>query len=75
MTRALRGLRAPVIALLAIELLDEFVFGAREAAWPAIRDELDLSYVQIGLLLSVPTARRRSSNLCSVCSVTAAGAA
>ena len=55
MTRALRGLRAPIIALLAIELLDELVFGAREAAWPAIRDELDLSYVQIGLLLSVPT--------------------
>ena len=55
MTRALHGLRAPVIALLAIELLDELVFGAREAAWPAIREELDLSYVQIGLLLSVPT--------------------
>jgi FSR family fosmidomycin resistance protein-like MFS transporter len=54
-TRALRGLRAPVIALLAIELLDELVFGAREAAWPALREELDLSYAQIGLLLSVPT--------------------
>jgi MFS transporter, FSR family, fosmidomycin resistance protein len=52
---ALRGLRAPVIALLAIELLDELVFGAREAAWPALREELDLSYAQIGLLLSVPT--------------------
>ena len=55
MTRALRGLRAPVIALLAIELLDELVFGAREAAWPALRAELDLSYAQIGLLLSAPT--------------------
>lgn len=55
MTRALRALRAPVIALLAIELLDELVFGAREAAWPALREELDLSYTQIGLLLSVPT--------------------
>jgi FSR family fosmidomycin resistance protein-like MFS transporter len=55
MTRALRTLRAPVIALLAIELLDELVFGAREAAWPAFRAELDLSYTQIGLLLSVPT--------------------
>ena len=54
MTRALRGLRAPVIALLAIELLDELVFGAREAAWPALREELDLSYAKIGLLLSVP---------------------
>ena len=40
--------------LLAIELLDELVFGAREAAWPLIRDDLSLSYVQIGLLLSVP---------------------
>lgn len=55
MTRALRAMRAPVIALLAIELLDELVFGAREAAWPALREELDLSYTQIGLLLSVPT--------------------
>ena len=54
MTRALRGLRAPLIALLAIELLDELVFGAREAAWPTLREELDLSYAQIGLLLSVP---------------------
>ena len=40
--------------LLAIELLDELVFGAREAAWPLIRDDLSLSYAQIGLLLSVP---------------------
>jgi FSR family fosmidomycin resistance protein-like MFS transporter len=53
--RALHALRAPAIALLAIELLDELVFGAREAAWPALREELDLSYVQIGVLLSVPT--------------------
>jgi len=38
----------------AIELLDEIVFGAREAAWPLIRDDLSLSYTQIGLLLSAP---------------------
>lgn len=43
-----------VLVLLAIEFLDEFVFGAREAAWPLIRTDLGLSYVQIGLLLSVP---------------------
>ncbi len=42
------------ITLLAIEFLDELVFGAREAAWPLIRDDLGLTYVQIGLLLSVP---------------------
>jgi MFS transporter, FSR family, fosmidomycin resistance protein len=43
-----------VATLLAIELFDELVFGAREAAWPLIRDDLSLSYTQIGLLLSVP---------------------
>lgn len=50
-TRRLLRLSA---VLLAIEFLDEFVFGAREAAWPLIRDDLGLSYAQIGLLLGVP---------------------
>lgn len=45
-----------LLALLAIELFDELVFGAREAAWPLIRNDLHLSYVEIGLLLSLPTA-------------------
>jgi MFS transporter, FSR family, fosmidomycin resistance protein len=36
-------------------LLDELVFGAREAAWPLIRDDLSLSYTEIGLLLAVPS--------------------
>jgi len=40
--------------LLTIEFLDEFVYGAREAAWPLIRDDLRLSYGQIGLLLGLP---------------------
>jgi FSR family fosmidomycin resistance protein-like MFS transporter len=39
---------------LAIEFLDEFVFGAREAAWPLIRSDLGLTYARIGLLLTVP---------------------
>ena len=43
------------ITLLAIEFLDEFIFGAREAAWPLIRTDLGLNYVQIGLLLSLPS--------------------
>ncbi len=50
----LRALRVGVLTLLTIELLDELVFSAREAAWPAIRADLDLSYAQIGVLLSVP---------------------
>jgi FSR family fosmidomycin resistance protein-like MFS transporter len=43
------------LLLLLIEFLDEFVFGAREAAWPLIRSDLGLSYTQVGLLLSLPT--------------------
>jgi FSR family fosmidomycin resistance protein-like MFS transporter len=42
------------LLLLVIEFLDEFVFGAREAAWPLIRTGLGLSYAQVGLLLSLP---------------------
>jgi MFS transporter, FSR family, fosmidomycin resistance protein len=30
------------------------VFGVREAAWPLLRDDLGLSYAEIGLLLAVP---------------------
>ena len=39
---------------LGIEFLDELVFGLGEAAWPLARDDLSLSYTQIGLLLAVP---------------------
>ncbi len=34
--------------------MDEFIFGVREAAWPQIRNDLNLSYAQIGLLLGLP---------------------
>ncbi|HSR23622.1 MAG TPA: MFS transporter [Candidatus Eisenbacteria bacterium] len=40
--------------LLAIEALDEVVFGVREAAWPLIRRDLGLGYADIGFLLAVP---------------------
>ncbi len=43
-----------IAVLLSIEFLDEFVYGAGEAAWPLIRNDLRLEYVQIGLLLSLP---------------------
>jgi len=54
MTRHIRHVGVFALTLLIIEFLDEFVFGAREAAWPLIRTDLNLDYVQIGLLLSVP---------------------
>jgi len=40
--------------LLAIELLDELVGGTRAAAWPLIRDDLGLTYAEVGLVLAVP---------------------
>jgi FSR family fosmidomycin resistance protein-like MFS transporter len=52
--RRLRQASVFVLALLAIELLDELVFGVREAAWPLIRNDLGLSYAQVGLLLAIP---------------------
>ena len=51
---ALRGTGVFILTLLLIEFLDELVYGAREAAWPLVRDELHLDYAQIGLLLGVP---------------------
>ncbi len=49
-----RGPAVFILTLLAIEFLDELVYGAREAAWPLIRTDLGLTYAQIGLLLGVP---------------------
>lgn len=49
-----RPVSAAVAVLLAIEFLDELVFGAREAAWPLIREDVGLSYAEIGLLLAIP---------------------
>ncbi len=43
-----------LIVILSIEFLDELAFGLREAAWPLIRAELRLTYMQIGLLISLP---------------------
>lgn len=44
-----------VFVMLLIEFLDEFAFSAKEAAYPLIRDTFDLNYVQIGLLITIPT--------------------
>jgi FSR family fosmidomycin resistance protein-like MFS transporter len=40
--------------LLLIEFLDELIFGVTDAAWPLIRTDLHLNYIQIGLALSLP---------------------
>lgn len=41
-------------AALTVELLDELVDGATGAAWPLVRQDLSLSYVELGLLLGLP---------------------
>jgi MFS transporter, FSR family, fosmidomycin resistance protein len=43
-----------MIIFLLIEFLDELVFGVADAAWPLIRSDLGLNYLQIGLALSLP---------------------
>ena len=42
------------LVFLLIEFVDELVFGVTDAAWPLIRADLKLSYIQIGLALSLP---------------------
>lgn len=52
--RIARSVGVFTLTLLAIEFLDELAFGAREAAWPLIRDDLRLDYIQVGVLLGLP---------------------
>ncbi|MDJ0775402.1 MAG: MFS transporter, partial [Mastigocoleus sp. MO_167.B18] len=42
------------IIFLLIELLDELIDGVRGAAWPLIRNDLQLDYIQVGMLLTIP---------------------
>lgn len=51
---ARRALRLFVLTLLVVEFLDELAFGVRETAWPLIRDDLRLTYTQVGIVLSAP---------------------
>lgn len=50
----LRSFSTIIMTFLLIEFLDEFVYGTREAAWPLIRNDLNLTYLQVGLILGVP---------------------
>ena len=43
-----------VLIMLVIEFLDEFSYSALEAARPLIRDAFALSYVQVGLITTIP---------------------
>lgn len=52
--RATRYATRGIVFLLAIELIDELAFGATDAAWPLIKEDLGLSYAEIGILLGVP---------------------
>lgn len=52
---AARRLSPFILMLLVVEFLDEFAGGAREASWPVIRSDLNLTYEQIGLLLTLPS--------------------
>lgn len=47
-------MRRWVLILLIVGFLDEMIYGAWEAAVPLIRDDLGMSYQQIGLVISIP---------------------
>jgi MFS transporter, FSR family, fosmidomycin resistance protein len=42
------------LIFLLIEFIDELIFGVTDAAWPLIRTDLHLNYIQIGVALSLP---------------------
>lgn len=52
--KKVRQMMSVTIICLMIELLDELVGGVLAPAWPLIRHDLNLSYWQIGLLLTLP---------------------
>jgi len=51
---ARRTLLPLALTLLLVEFLDEVVDGAEGAAWPLVREDLRLSYTEVGALLTVP---------------------
>ena len=50
----LRGVSSITFLFLLIEFFDELNYGVGNAALPALRTDLGLTYVQVGLLLGVP---------------------
>jgi len=43
-----------IIALYGVELLDELIYGLQGAVLPHLRDDLALTYTEVGLLFTVP---------------------
>lgn len=52
--KVLRGALPLSIILISIEFFDELVFSFQGAALPGMRDDLALSYEQVGLLFAIP---------------------
>ncbi|HEV2864706.1 MAG TPA: MFS transporter [Pyrinomonadaceae bacterium] len=51
---ARRSLLPLALTFLLVEFLDEVVDGVRGAAWPLVREDLRLSYTEVGAVLTVP---------------------
>jgi len=54
LSNILRGVTSLTFLFLLIEFFDELNYGIGNAALPALRTDLGLSYVQVGLLLGLP---------------------
>jgi FSR family fosmidomycin resistance protein-like MFS transporter len=53
-SKILRGTLLFVVVLYGVELLDEFIYGLFGAVLPTIKTELALTYMQVGLLFTLP---------------------
>lgn len=43
-----------ILVLYGAELLDEFIYGLQSAILPSLRDDLALTYTEVGLLFTIP---------------------
>ncbi|MEO1125904.1 MAG: MFS transporter [Cyanobacteria bacterium J06639_16] len=50
-----RTVMGVTLIFLAVELLDELIYGVLVGAWPLIAEDLHLSYIQIGLAMTLPS--------------------
>ncbi|MGB8645374.1 MAG: MFS transporter [Anaerolineae bacterium] len=54
LSRIQNSITLTLVALYGVELLDELIYGLVGAVLPSLKNDLTLSYTQVGLLLTVP---------------------
>lgn len=52
--KVFKAFQVSILILYGVELLDELIYGLQGAVLPYLRDDLALSYTQVGLLFTIP---------------------